>query len=623
MWIFVSWVARWIGISIGIASAEEFVHWAHGWAGSIFGVLRLYAFNAGPGLLEASAKKLNELAVANNPIAFKLAADTMTQITGVGASSEWVGSLGAAKPSRDVSALIGAAFEPVVTNIFDVPGALEDSYTRIPGDNWRKSLNAFFGTNLLFQMRSLTISTMARMTGLESLRHLEGLHQTVNWAFGFGWLSWAVMSNYMDVTINDSMKKSLNAQILGKEMTLSQAVDAAIKGYLTPRDEKELFDINGIRPPDRDIIKLLSMRLLTIPESIHGYLMGQFDRGQLDSHLQRQSFDRQYTDQLIYQQQTSVSAAQAAKAWAEGRIDDQQYEELVNRLTLTPEAKKLEREMAEKLVPEVDLRTLWQEQQIGEADLTKAYRLQGYGPDRATQQVALLKDERRLKLRDEWLATERQLYRDCVIDEIELRTALSEEHYTPEEQDWVVKVELARRRIRTFLPSTDVIKGVKKGLIDINDAANQLQCRGWTYDDTVLELILRLEDKLPPCEDVKLQEKAMIGLLQALGSNIGVSGKLLRPNVLKYLQCLDLGYFLVPPVVTLSVTPDKLPAPGNVTLTWKATLATSAKIEPTIGPVPLEGSTTLHIAHSTGFTIHGHSPIGDSYAYAFVDVTPK
>lgn len=618
-----SWAIRALAGAFAYASGAEIWKWFHDAVSSLWGLLALLGINSAPTLVGDAAEKLNKMTVALNPVAMKLAADTLTQITGVGTSPAWVGFLAEQKPSRTSVVDIGDSFFPVVTNMFDVLASGADAGSRAPGSAWRNNLNAFFGTNLLFQMRSLTISTIARMTGLESLRHLEGLHQTINWAFGFGWLSWAVMSNYMDVTINDDMKKALNAQILGKDMTLSQAIDASIRGYLTANDSKELLDNYGLKLSDRDAVKRMSMRLLTVVEALDAHLMGQLSRSDLDAALKEQAHDASRTDLMLYARQNGLSPTQAAHAYWAGLVDDKQYHELINRALLTPQADETIRTLSEKLLSDSDIKTLWQEQQIDDATLSRMVRLKGYGADRAAKEVALLKDERRLKLRDEWLATERQLFRDCVIDEAELRADLAGEHYTQSEQDWVVKVELARRRIRTFLPTTDMVKAIKAGLIDVNDAMNQLQCRGWTYDDAIVELLLKLQDKLPPCDDVKLEEKAMIGLLQAFGSNIGISGKLLRPNVLKYLQCLSFDKFLLPPVVNISASTTRLPGAGNVTLSWKAILATSAKIEPILGPVPLEGETSVHIAHSQGFTIHGHSPIGDSTAYVFIDVAPK
>lgn len=475
---------------------------------------------------------VNSGIVAFTPLAGQLAARTIKQITDINIDPKRLGELAEVAAGRNQAVEIGAAFHPVLDNMFpiDQTAALTtDRSTRA----WAvDNVNAYFGTNLLFQLRSLTIATIASFVPEFQLRHLEGLHQTINWAFGFGWLSWSVMSAIMDVTTTKPLKEHYNRLIKPQDLTTGSANRALLAGILDRGVWGQILDNDGLR-------------------------------------------------------------------------DD---------------VRQIELDLAEKDLTDSDLRTLWEEQQIDDTYLQRAVRLKGYGEERGGRAVALLKDERRLKLRDEWLQTERQLFRDCVIDEAELRQDLAGEHYTQAEQDWVVKVELARRRIRTFLPINKMVKAIKLGLLDVNDAANSLQCRGYTYDDMVVDLLLELQDKLPPCDDVALDEKAMIQLLQALGSNIGISGKLLRPNVLKYLQCLDLTKFLVPPIVSISSSVNSLPTKGNFTLTWSAKLATHARIEPQLGPVPLEGSAEVHIIHSTGFTITAESPIGKSSDFVFVRV---
>jgi hypothetical protein len=477
---------------------------------------------------------VNSAIVAFTPAAMTLAASTIHQITGIQIDAKRLGDIAQGAAGREQMIEVGAAFHPVLDQMFpiDVTAALTtDRSTR----QWAiDNVNAYFGTNMLFQLRSLTIATVASFVPGNELRHLEGLHQSINWAYGFGWLSWTVMSAIMDVTTTKPLKEHYNRLIKPEDLTPQRAIQA----YLT---------------------------------------------GQIDRPLLNQIMDN------------------------EGLRDD---------------VRQIEIDLQEKDLSDSDLRTLWQEQRIDEAYLTKAFRLKSFGEERAGKTVELLKDERRLKLRDEWLTVTRSLFRDCVIEEPELRQALTEQHYTADESDWVVKTELAKRRVRTFLPAADMVKAIKKGLLDINDAANSLQCRGYTYDDMVVELLLKLEDKLPPCDDVKLEEKAMIQLLQALGTSLGISGKFLRPNVLKYLQCLNAEYLLLPPIAELTADKTTVVGADRVILTWKTQLATSATIEPLLGPVPLDGSTGVDVKRSQGFKLTAKSPIGTAYATVFIDVVP-
>jgi hypothetical protein len=137
---------------------------------------------------------------------------------------------------------------------------------------------------------------------------------------------------------------------------------------------------------------------------------------------------------------------------------------------------------------------------------------------------------------------------DCVIEEAELRQVLVDAHYYPDEINQVVKNDLAARRIRTFLPPSDMVKAVKKGLIDVNDAANQLQCRGYTYDDMVVELLLKLGRQVTTVRRREARRQgADCSSCRRWAPTSGSTGRLLRPNVLKYLQCLNAEFLPVPP----------------------------------------------------------------------------
>src|SRR5260221_36859 len=318
-----------------------------------------------------------------------------------------------------------------------------------------------------------------------------------------------------------------------------------------------------------------------------------------------------------------LTQQRAIQAYLTGLIDRTTLNTIFDNEGLRDDVRDAEIALQEKDLSDSQLETLWQEQLVDEAYLTKSMRLKSFGAERAAKAVTLLKDKRLRELRDRNVQTNLHLYRDCVITDQELRTVLLDAHYTEEEIQQATTNAVTERRMRTFLPTTDMFKAVSEGLLDVGDAVNALQCRGYTYDDAIVEAIIRMEKYLPPCDDVKLQQKGLIELLQAFGSAAGISGKLLRPNVLKYLQCLDYTKFLIPPTAILTATPTNLPAPGNVTFKWQAILATSAKIEPSIGVVPLIGETTIHVAHSQGFEITASSPIGKGYASVFINIKPK
>ncbi len=82
---------------------------------------------------------------------------------------------------------------------------------------------------------------------------------------------------------------------------------------------------------------------------------------------------------------------------------------------------------------------------------------------------------------------------------------------------------------------------------------------------------------------------------------------------------------LVPPAspsVALSASPASAQAGQQVTLTWSSTNATSITLEPSVGPVATQGSTTARPSQSTTYTITATGPGGSAHATAQVIITP-
>lgn len=318
---------------------------------------------------------------------------------------------------------------------------------------------------------------------------------------------------------------------------------------------------------------------------------------------------------------SDLTQQRAIQANISGLLDTPTLHQIMDNEGLRDDVRDIEVALQEKDLSDAQLETLWQEQQIDEAYLTKAFRLKSFGQERAGRAVDLIKNKRFLHLRDEYVTRQRRLFVDCVIDELELRQTLADAHYTQQEADQVVKNDLVARRFRQFMGTGDMFKSVKLGLRDLGDALNQLQCRGWTWDEAVEEAILRLQDHLPDCQDAKLKDKALIALLQALGTGVGISGKILNANVLKYLQCLSPELLLVKPEVTFTVEPTSVVGSGYVTLKWTTLFATAVHITPGPGPVPLSGDLQEQVKKPQGYTLTASNLIGKTVATVFVNVT--
>src|SRR5215469_14741527 len=76
------------------------------------------------------------------------------------------------------------------------------------------------------------------------------------------------------------------------------------------------------------------------------------------------------------------------------------------------------------------------------------------------------------------------------------------------------------------------------------------------------------------------------------------------------------------PTVALSASPASAQAGQPVTLTWSSTNATSIILEPSVGRVAAQGSTTIKPSQSTTYTVTVTGPGGSAHANAQVTITP-
>ena len=82
---------------------------------------------------------------------------------------------------------------------------------------------------------------------------------------------------------------------------------------------------------------------------------------------------------------------------------------------------------------------------------------------------------------------------------------------------------------------------------------------------------------------------------------------------------------LTPPAstkVALSASPASAQAGQPVTLTWSSTKATSITLEPSVGSVAAQGSTTVRPSQSTTYTVTATGPGGSAHTSAQVIITP-
>jgi len=243
---------RVLGMAFEFFVVEEVLSVLSQGATFIKGGLTLWWVDNHPATAATWIQQIADKVTQNEPLAVKLAAATLEQITGVNISGGRIAEAEKLGHRPSYQNILGQEFTKVVDNMLSIPEVQRDFSVRNKSDGSFSNLNQFFGINMDFQLRSLTISTISSIFGIEALRHLEGLHQSINWAYGFGWLSWAVLSNAMDVTVNHGVKQHYLRQVKPNDLSVSQANRARIRNLISPTVWGEIHDNVGTRDDARN-----------------------------------------------------------------------------------------------------------------------------------------------------------------------------------------------------------------------------------------------------------------------------------------------------------------------------------------------------------------------------------
>lgn len=573
-----TWAQRFWSSLIGIFMIAEVTDWVISIfsrsGGLIFLAVAKMWPDHGASLVAWAANQIT----AFEPLATKLAGETMHQLTGAEIDAEAISVRGTPEEQRATNINIGAQFGLVLNQMFDVAGAAQDFQTRTGFSNSVNNMSAYFGTNILFQMRSLTIGTVASMSGWGVLRHLEQLHQSINWAFGFGWLSWTVMSTIMETTVLPGVTRYYNSQVKPRDLSLSQAIDATLRGFLDGDAMFQVMDNEGIMEIAREPMINLNRRYLTISESVSAFLRGMITETAYHGHLTFHAVVPADFDTIADLNEPTLSEAEVEDLYQRGRFDAQ--------------------------------------------DVFNFFRSKEYRQTRADQKTTTVVEARTWKLLDQITSSYGRLYRDGVVTEGEYRQWLSAQNWSNTEIDLNIAWTELERRQRRFLSNFEMIRAVRKGLMTMQDVFDALQFQGYVPEDAVIVMGLALEEELPECDDEKLKQSALIAFLQAVGLEAGVTPALLRPQLLRYLQCLDPLVPIVLPTATIKATPNSLTIAGEVELEWETEFATEALITPQIGRVPTSGKANVQVTRTISYTLTARNPLGQTQAFVFINLNP-
>lgn len=391
--------------------------------------------------LVAFIGKVGDYLSAGTPIAARLAAHTINQISGTNIDEDKIESDFAGSPSREAIVDIGAQFGQVLDKMFPIGPTAEGEKDRANRQFARDNVNAYFGTNLNFQLRSLAIGTVASLFPGFELRQFENLHQSINWAYGFGWLSWTVLSAVMGVTTTKPLTEYYNAKIKGNDFTEQQAINAFLEKHIDEGTLNKILDNHGIR----DDIRATKIEM-----------------------------DRK-----------GLTTEQAVNAFIQGKIDAGKFNSVMDRERIREDERKTKVDLAKPDLTESDIQEGYNNGLLSESDGRDHYTEKGFDGFNLQAKVDLLKDQRLFALQKQLASTMHHHYVLGTVDQAEYVQYLNSIHYNQLEVDVELKraeIEM-RSHLQKHLTRAEILRLVADGSMQASDGLARLKAMGLPDDD--------------------------------------------------------------------------------------------------------------------------------------------
>lgn len=499
---------------------------------------RAIIVNAAVDAITEVIKKLSDYVTAGTPIAGELSAHVMNQIAGLQLDEKAIGKDFTGVMTDKGMKDIGAQFGKLLEKIFPADASVINNRDRADRDFAVDNLHRYFGTNMNFQMRSLAIGSLASIVPFFNLRHFEGLHQSINWAYGFGWLSWTVLSAIMGVTTTKPLTEYYNAKIKGNDLTEQQALHAVTQKRLGAPELTKVLNNHGIRDDIRHIL-----------------------------------LDQAYTE---------MRAEHANKAFIEGKISAAEYNRVLDSHGVRDEVRQAWQDADRPDLSEGDIDIGYENGLFSEQDVKDNLKKKGFDGFNLQAKVDLTKDRRLFALRRRLEETYFHGYVLGTVPQAEFTNYLASISYTQLEVDMELKRAeiIARSHLQKHLTRGEIIHLVGDGSMSATDGLSRLVAQGLPDGDArrlLADSVLRHAVSLVP---TKVRQACLTGHEEAnlLGAAIQVVTELDPTYVLQnkdfvnQAQCI-LNNYLHPPPATggTTPTPGAPPAPQGLTAGLTAT----------------------------------------------------
>lgn len=252
--------------------------------------------NAVVSALDETLKKIGEYVTSGSAEAGRLAAYTINNISGTHIDPNAIFGDLSGTITRSKMVDIGTQFRQVVDQMFPIDTSTVNTKDRADRQFAVDNVGAYFGTNLNYQLRSLSIGILGSLIPFIDASEFKNLHESLLWAYGLPWMSWSVLSSIMNVTTTKPLTEYYNAKIKGNDFTEAQALHAFTQKRLQQAELTKILDNHGIRDDIRQTLIDQTYRELSEEQATRLFIEGHITQSEftrvMDAHGTRDQ-DRQ------------------------------------------------------------------------------------------------------------------------------------------------------------------------------------------------------------------------------------------------------------------------------------------------------------------------------------------
>lgn len=196
----------------------------------------------------------------------------------IGTSFEEVASGGGTEAIRKGA---GDAVVKEIFNIFNIPGVASGYLNRQAGVEEQENFARFIGLNWQVQMADLIAEIASRWVPRDIAGGVREVGDRIQKVLGLEDAQEEIMEPLMEKLIVEGLAKRFNRETLPTDLTPNDAINAEIRGYITPAAMHLILDNEGLRKDIRDPLRKMQAKNLAETDLRDLYQRDIWNRGQV------------------------------------------------------------------------------------------------------------------------------------------------------------------------------------------------------------------------------------------------------------------------------------------------------------------------------------------------------